>query len=88
MRQTDLFESSGAQPQVSTVPDVQAIRERLNRMLDEARRASKMPWDARTARSYERAFPQFANWLPAEEADALCAAFREELEQLRTAEAS
>ena len=82
MRQSDLFESSASEPQVATVPDVQAIRERLNRMVEEARRAAEMPWDARTARSYESAFPQFANWLPAEEADALCAAFREELDRL------
>jgi hypothetical protein len=44
--------------QVSTVPDVQTIRARLNRMLDKAKRAADMPWDARLARSYEHAFPQ------------------------------
>lgn len=88
MRQTDLFESFLPEPQVSTKPDIPAIRERLNRILDEARRAAEMPWDARTVRSYETAFPHLAAWLPAEEGEALSAAFRHELARLKGSEAA
>jgi hypothetical protein len=88
MRQPDLFESVAPEPQVSTAPDIPAIRERLNRIVDEARQASAMPWDARTVRSYETAFPHLAAWLPAAEGEALCAAFRHELARLKGSEAA
>lgn len=88
MRQVDLFESFSPTPQISTKPDPQDIRKRLNRMLGEARQASEMPWDARTARRYQTIFPQMADWLPAEEADALRAAFRKEIGRPTAAEAN
>ena len=74
-------EGGAGPPALSPLGQPSALR--LNRMLDEAKRASEMPWDARTARSYESAFPHFANWLPAEEAAQLSAAFREELDRLK-----
>jgi hypothetical protein len=88
MRQADLFESLAPQPQASAAPDVPAIRERLTRMVEEARRAAEMPWDARTVRSYEAAFPHLAAWLPAEEGEALCGAFRREMARLKGSEAA
>jgi hypothetical protein len=88
MRQTDLFESFSPEPQVTTAPDIPAIRQRLNRIVDEARQAAEMPWEARTVRSYETAFPHLAAWLPAEEGEALSAAFREEMARLKGSEAA
>jgi hypothetical protein len=80
--------SRSPEPQVTTAPDIPAIRERLTRILGEARQASDMPWDARTVRSYETAFPHLAAWLPAEEGEALCAAFRHEMARLKGSEAA
>jgi hypothetical protein len=47
-----------------------------------------MPWDARTVRSFETAFPHLAAWLPAAEGEALSAAFRHELARLKGSEAA
>lgn len=87
MTQLDLFEPL-RRPVQRVVADPEEVRKRLHRMLDEARRASEMPWDARTARRYQTIFPQMANWLPADEADALRVAFRDEIARLKGAEAS
>ena len=40
------------------------------------------PWDRRTHRFHQVVFPQMANWLPADEADALRRQFSLELERI------
>jgi hypothetical protein len=72
-------------PQPSTVPDPESIRRRLTTILDTLRAAETMPLSERDARMWQTVFPNMANWLPEEEADALRAAFREEMRRLRPA---
>lgn len=63
--------------------DPDDIRRRLNKMLDLARAADPAaPEPIESLRRHRVIFPQMANWLPQEEADALRALHRAEMERL------
>ncbi len=72
-------------PAQNFLPDPEAIRRRLNRLLETARRAEAMPWSERDARMWQTVFPNMAKWLPDAEADQLRLAFAEELARLKSA---
>ena len=69
----------------SHLPDPERVRRRLNALLETARNATRMPWDARKASMWQIVFPQMANWLPEEEAEQLRFEFAKELERLKLA---
>jgi len=72
-------------PPQRLVPDPEAIRRRLNSLLEKARSAEKMPWSERDARMWQTVFPNMAKWLPNEEADQLRFEFAHEMERLKQA---
>jgi hypothetical protein len=66
-----------------TKVDPVEVREELGAILALARAASDTaPWDQRTHRYHQVVFPQMANWLPADEADALRYQFSIELNRI------
>lgn len=69
----------------SYLPDPADIRRRLHAVLDTARAAERMPWDARKASLWQVIFPQMANWLPQDEANQLRFEFAREIERLKLA---
>ena len=87
--QHSLFGESGDRiphPQAqSQLPDPERVRQKLLVLLDTARNADHMPWDARKARMWQIVFPQMANWLPEEERDQLRFEFAQEIERLKRA---
>jgi hypothetical protein len=62
--------------------DPDRVRVRLHKILDEARAAETMPWDAEETRLYCTIFPQMTNWLPDDEAAQLRSEFEAELARL------
>jgi hypothetical protein len=89
MKQGDLFEHPDAsdedRPPVLSYADPAKVSVELNRLLDEMRAASSMPWDAYTVGYHQLVFPQMSRWLPEDEAAQLCLAFEEELKRLEAA---
>ena len=79
----DLLDEDWTPPVTRADPD--KVRAQLLAILGEARTASSLPWDRRTADYYETVFPQMANWLPEEEAAQLCFDFEAEMERLKAA---
>jgi hypothetical protein len=79
----DLFDEDWTPP--VTRADPEKVRLQLHAILAEARTASTLPWDRRTARYYQTVFPQMANWLPEEEAAQLRFNFEAEMERLKAA---
>ncbi len=73
------------QAPVAYSPDPEHVRQRLHRILAEARAASEVPWDPTRLRLYRTIFPQMTRWLPDEEAGQLRFAFDEELARLKAA---
>lgn len=70
-------------PPKSFEPDPNKIRQELNEILAEARRATDgSPWDKRTFQYHKVVFPQMANWLPAGERDQLRFEFAQEVERI------
>lgn len=66
-----------------TQVDPDSVREELRAILATARAArDAAPWDRRTHRYHQVVFPQMANWLPAEEAEAMRRQFSLELERI------
>ena len=94
---TDLFghgqhslfgDSDGRIPhprQTDITPDPDRVRSKLQALLQTAREADRMPWDARKAGMWQIVFPQMANWLPEDEADQLRFEFAQEIERLKAA---
>jgi hypothetical protein len=70
-------------PEYHADPD--EVRADLHRILDEARAAKTIPWDASKLSLYRTIFPQMTNWLPEEEAAQLRFQFMEELKRLKAA---
>ena len=83
-KQADLF---GPPPPQSYTPTLEKVRSEINKVLDKARLARDMPWTAKEVRFWKTVFPQMTNWLPAEEAAQLRAAFMAELCRLEAASA-
>ena len=71
------------QPDIA--PNPERVRQKLYALLDTARAADHMPWDARRARMWQIVFPQMANWLPEDEANQLRFEFAQEIERLKLA---
>ena len=66
-----------------TQVDPAEVRQELTAILELARASRDIaPWDRRTHRYHQVVFPQMANWLPADEADALRRQFRLELDRI------
>ena len=61
------------------------VRAKLYALLETARNADRMPWDARKAGMWQIVFPQMANWLPDDERDQLSFEFAKEIERLKQA---
>ena len=80
--QLDMF---GAEALPAYRPDPDKVRARLHLILNEARAARTLPWEPTRLSLYRTIFPPMANWLPAEEADELRAAFAAELARLEAA---
>lgn len=72
-------------PTRSSAPDPEAIRKRLNGLLNKLRNADTMPLSDRDIRMWQAIVPNMTKWLPDVEADALRAAFDEEVQRLRLA---
>ena len=87
--QLDLFagiEPANADPSPRDYrPDPADVRAELLNVLDEARKASVVPWDARRTRYWRTVFPQMSNCLRGEEAAQLRAEFAAELRRLQAA---
>ncbi|HEY5072853.1 MAG TPA: hypothetical protein VII63_12575 [Caulobacteraceae bacterium] len=73
MGQLDLFPEVHAAS--STTPTVESVRARIEPVLDALRSSHAMPWSAKEAAMWRVVLPQMANWLPAEERDAVRAEF-------------
>lgn len=85
MAQFELFTDA---PPPSTTPTADGVRDRLEAILASLRAADKMPWTPSEARHWSIVVPQMANWLPADERDAVRAAFAAELTRLQNANAA
>jgi len=85
-QQPSLFGEGEGRMAAPTPPPVDhpaRAREKLNALLALARRSQTLPWPERDARMWETVFPQIANWLPDDEADALRAEFAREIARRR-----
>ena len=82
VKQADLF---GPPPPQSYVPTLEKVRSEVNKVLDKARLAREMPWTEKEVRFWKTVLPQMTNWLPAEEAAQVRAAFAEEISRLEAA---
>ena len=81
--QRSLFGEGRMSPPASrTTPDPEAIRGRLNRLLDTLRAANTMPLSDRDARMWQTVVPNMTKWLPDSEAATIRAAFAWEMERL------
>ena len=66
-----------------TQVDPAEVREELTAILALAQASrDTAPWDRRTHRYHQVVFPQMANWLPSDEADALRRQFSLELDRI------
>jgi hypothetical protein len=86
IRQGELFASASGVSDTLTptsyVPDADAVRKPILRLLAEARAADALPWPPARARVHAIVVEQSANWLPEPERSELRAAFRAELARL------
>lgn len=80
MSQFELFESPVKQP--STVPSVDAVRSRLEALLNGLRDAEAMPLTDKQLRFWTTVVPQMSNWLPDDEKAAVRAEFDSHIERL------
>lgn len=82
MAQLELF----AEPDVthSSIPTVESIRVRLDRVLTPLRSASEFPWTGKEAARWKLVVPQMAEWLPTEERDAVRAEFAALIQRFET----
>ena len=85
-KQNDLFE--GEKRQESYAADPQRVRERLHRIIAEARAAEVLPWDQQKLDYYRTVVPQMSVWLPDDEAAQLRFKFAEEVKRLELASAA
>lgn len=79
----DLFGPDYAPPVYHADPD--KVRERLLKILTEARAAQTLPWPPATVSLYRTIFPQMTNWLPEEEGAQLRFEFDVEMKRLEAA---
>lgn len=80
-RQRDMF--GGEEQTLDTPMTAEEIRAELTRTLDLLRASEMMPWPVRQELQIRTMFPDIASKLPRDEAEALTAAFDEEMRRLR-----
>ena len=81
--QGSLFgEGRMAPPARTSLPDLQAIRERLGRLLETLRASETMPLSDRDVRMWRTVVPNMTRWLPDDEANAIRTEFAHEMERL------
>ena len=85
-KQDDLF--AGEKRQESYAADPQRVRERLHRIIAEARAAEVLPWDKQKLGYYRTVVPQMSRWLPDAEGAQLRFEFAEEVKRLELASAA
>lgn len=85
-RQNDLF--SGDKRQENYNADPERVRQRLHRIIAEAKAADSLPWDAQRLRYLRTVVPQMSLWLPESEAAQLRFEFAEEVKRLELATAA
>ena len=78
--ETDLFDEDRPTPVFRADPD--KVRQKLHKILAEARMAQTVPWSTHQTRLYQTIFPQMTNWLPDDEAAQLRFEFETELARL------
>lgn len=81
--ESELFDEDAAPRMYGADPE--KVRARLHVILNEARSAQKLPWDARQLKLYQTIFHQMTNWLPESEAAQLRFEFEAELVRLKAA---
>lgn len=69
-------------PTRTSLPDPQAIRGRLGRLLETLRASETMPLSDRDLRMWQTVVPNMTRWLPDDEADAIRTEFAHEMERL------
>ena len=79
--QSELFDEEVETPTYQ--PDIDKVRERLQKILAETRAADELPWGK--ASLYRTIFPQMTLWLPEDEAAQLRFEFDAEMERLKAA---
>ncbi|WP_296817495.1 hypothetical protein [Brevundimonas sp.] len=80
MSQLDLF--GGATPQALAQVDPEAVRRRVNALLDRLRAAEVMPLSDKELRYWTTVMPQTTNWLEPDEKAAACAEFEAQVTRL------
>jgi hypothetical protein len=85
-QQNDLF--AGEKRQENYNADPERVRQRLHRIIAEAKASDSLPWDAQKLGYYRTVVPQMSLWLPAEEAAQLRFQFDEEVKRLELASAA
>ena len=85
--QPDLFADQPAPERKarSYAPDPADVRAHLHEIVETARAAETMPWDARKLGFYQQVVPQMARWLPEDEAERWKVAFAREVARLEAA---
>ena len=81
--QPDLFSSEA--PVLSYRPEPDKVRARLERILSEARRAERVPWEPSRKELYRAIVPQMTECLPEQEAAQWLLQFESELARLKAA---
>jgi hypothetical protein len=81
--QSELFSADEAPRVYRADPD--RVRERMRKILTEAKAAEVIPWEPRRLALYRTIFPQMSLWLPEEEAAQMCFEFEAELSRLKAA---
>jgi hypothetical protein len=61
------------------------VRNRLERLIGQAREAEQMPWENVMVKLYEKIFPELAATLPEEEGQNYVRQFEQELQRLKAA---
>ena len=80
MSQFELFATGSERP--STVPNVDTVRARLERVLRTLRSAEAMPLTSKQLAFWMTVVPQMSNWLPEDERSAVCAEFDSQVARL------
>jgi hypothetical protein len=87
--QASLFgEGRMTPPSRDASPDADAIRHRLNRLLDTLHNAATMPLSDRDARMWRSVVPNMTRWLPESEGERIRTTFAREMERLAAARPS
>lgn len=69
-------------PSRPSLPDLQAIRVRLGRLLETLRASEIMPLSDKDLRMWQTVVPNMARWLPDDEANTILTEFAHEMERL------